>query len=51
MNDMPEIGGRKPSPIDVDAGQSYRWRYVRACCSVDGFAQLRRVFCSSSHMR
>ena len=41
MSDMPEIGGRAPLTIDVEAGKSYWWC---AC----GRSQ-KQPFCDGSH--
>ena len=41
MSDMPEIGGRAPLPIEVEAGQSYWW-----CACGRSKSQ---PFCDGSH--
>jgi CDGSH-type Zn-finger protein len=41
MSDMPEIGGRAPIPVPVEAGKSYWWC---AC----GRSQ-KQPFCDGSH--
>ena len=41
MSEVPEIGGRKPSPVKVEAGKSYWW-----CACGRSKAQ---PFCDGSH--
>jgi CDGSH-type Zn-finger protein len=41
MSELPEIGGRKPIPIDVEAGKSYWW-----CACGRSKSQ---PFCDGSH--
>jgi CDGSH-type Zn-finger protein len=41
MSDVPEIGGRAPLPIDVEAGKSYWW----CACG----RSKRQPFCDGSH--
>ena len=41
MSEMPEIGGRRPMPINVEAGKSYWW-----CACGRSKAQ---PFCDGSH--
>jgi CDGSH-type Zn-finger protein len=41
MSEMPEIGGRAPLPIDVEAGQTYWW-----CACGRSKSQ---PFCDGSH--
>jgi CDGSH-type Zn-finger protein len=41
MSDTPEIGGRAPLPIDVEAGKSYWW----CACG----RSKKQPFCDGSH--
>ncbi len=41
MSEMPEIGGRAPMPIEVEAGKSYWW----CACGLSK----KQPFCDGSH--
>ena len=41
MSEMPEIGGRRPIPVDVEAGKSYWW----CACG----RSKKQPFCDGSH--